>query len=171
MRYRKLVAAISTSGFLILTVGCAEEPSDTTDTTSAQYLFDNVFNPCRDVPERLLAEYAVGPETKSGDNLVENYAAIGCTYLGTERDFTVTVSNALLSELGRESPGSFAPTQIAGRAARIMSLPQERRFCRLDVEITGGILALTLSGDPSGDNCTVLSAMAEKLVRHLPAGA
>ncbi|MEU5405051.1 DUF3558 family protein [Nocardia asteroides] len=155
----------------ILLVGCAGQPSAPPDTTSAQYLFDNVFNPCREVPEWLLAEYGIGPETKTGDNLVEQYAAIGCTYVGTEREFSVAVSNAPLSELGRESPGSFAPTKIEGRAARIMSRPQERLFCRLDVEITGGILALTLSGDPAGDNCSVLTSMAGKLMAQLPAGA
>ncbi|MEU4710468.1 DUF3558 domain-containing protein [Nocardia salmonicida] len=171
MRYWKLITTISAVGALVLPAGCADESPDPPDTTSTQYLATNVFNPCRQVPTQFLADYRLGAEAKGANNTVENYSAVGCAYAGAGGQLSVAVSNAPLSELGRETPNAFAPNRIAGRPARIMTLPQERRFCRLDVQIAGGILALTLSGDPSGDNCAVLTAMAEKLVPQLPEGA
>lgn len=150
--------------------GCGKDTAPPPDTTSTQYMFDNVFNPCRQMPESFLAAHELVKDPEGLTSPVESYAAIGCSYSGPAVDLTVQVSNAPLPELGRESPHSFTPTQIGERRARILSLPLERRFCRLDVEITGGILALGASGDPTGEPCKPLRALAEELVPLLPTG-
>ncbi|MBW0272279.1 hypothetical protein ATM97_18880 [Nocardia sp. MH4] len=150
--------------------GCGQEAAPPADTTSTQYMFDNLFNPCRQMPESFLIGHGLTKDPEGLTSPVEKYAAIGCSFSGPTIDLTVQVSNAPLNELGRESPNSFAPTEIAQRRARILSLPLERRFCRLDVEIAGGILALGASGDPAGEPCTPLTALAEELVPQLPDG-
>ncbi|MEV6215263.1 DUF3558 family protein [Nocardia sp. NPDC051833] len=150
--------------------GCGGETAAPKDTTSTQYMFDNIFNPCRQMPESFLVGHGLTKDSKGLTSPVESYAAIGCSYSGPTVDLTVQVSNAPLDELGRESPHSFAPIEVAQRRARILALPLERRFCRLDVEIAGGILALGASGDPAGEPCKPLMALAEELVPQLPSG-
>ncbi|WP_408638738.1 DUF3558 family protein [Nocardia gipuzkoensis] len=150
--------------------GCTRDKSAPVDTTSTAYMFDNIFNPCRQMPQPFLDRHQFGSNPESTDNRIEDYVSLGCFYQSPKYHLAVGVSNAPLSEVGRTAPHTFQTIRIAGRSAKIQSLPQEQRFCVLRVEMTGGILSLYLSHDVALDPCTTLTALAEELVPLLPPG-
>ncbi|MGY2008021.1 DUF3558 family protein [Nocardia gipuzkoensis] len=149
-------------------VGCTRDEPEPVDTTSTVYMFDNIFNPCRQIPRQFLENHLLDKNPKSGQSSIEDHASLGCTYDGPEYIFTVHVSNAPLSEIGRLNRHTFQETRIAGRAAKIKSLPPEQTSCVLDVEMTGGVLSLYLVIKVVLDVCPTLTALAEELIPLLP---
>ncbi|WP_107657853.1 DUF3558 domain-containing protein [Nocardia suismassiliense] len=151
-------------------VGCTSDEGPV-DTSSTKYLFEEVFNPCREVPSKFLLEHHLGAEPESADNLIDGYIYWGCDYNGRDYDLTIFVSNTPLAEVGRGAPHTFQSIQIAGRAAKILSRPLEKRFCNLYIEMTGGILELGLIPRSPIEACPTVTAVAEGLVPLLPPGA
>ncbi|WP_280492748.1 DUF3558 domain-containing protein [Nocardia asiatica] len=150
-------------------VGCTRDEPEPVDTTSTAYMFDNIFNPCRQIPRQFLENHRFGENPKSGQSNIEDHASLGCTYDGPEYIFSVHVSNAPLSEIGRLNRHTFRETRIAGRAAKIKSSPPgQHPSCVLNIEMTGGVLSLYLVIKVVLDPCTTLTALAEELIPLLP---
>ncbi|MGY1865655.1 MULTISPECIES: DUF3558 family protein [Nocardia] len=150
--------------------GCTHDEPQPVDTTSSWYMYDNIFNPCRQMPQQFLSHHHLDTKPEGTENRIEHYVSLGCSYDNVEYDFIVEVSNASLDEIPLLDRDSFRETRIAGRAAKILSLPLEQRFCVLNIEMTGGILSLYLSRNVVLDPCATLTALAEELVPLLPKG-
>ncbi|GAA5077657.1 hypothetical protein GCM10023319_15220 [Nocardia iowensis] len=147
--------------------GCSRDEAPA-DTSSTKYLYDEVFNPCREMPSKFLSEHQLETTPEPNDNLIDGYIYWGCEYPGQAYDFGVYVSNMPLSALGHTH--AVKPAQIAGRAAKIQSLPLEKISCNLYIEMTGGLLALGLTLKSPIEACPTLSTVAEDLVPLLPPG-
>ncbi|MGQ4599990.1 hypothetical protein [Nocardia sp. R6R-6] len=150
--------------------GCTQDEPEPID-TSTDYMFDNIFNPCRQMPQKFLDEHLLKKEPKGINNLIEGYLSLGCSYAGPEYDFSIALSNAPLREVGQFEDHTLQPTRIAGRAAKIQNRPLEHVRCVLYAEMTGGVLALYLTINVVLDVCTTLTALAEELIPLLPQGA
>ncbi|MDE1669153.1 DUF3558 family protein [Nocardia gipuzkoensis] len=150
--------------------GCTRDEPAPGDTSSTSYIFDNVFNPCRQMPTQFLDKHHLSKAPESIDNRIEQYVSWGCSYENPEYDFVVAVSNAPLSEIPRFARHTFQETRISGRAAKIQNRPLEHVHCVLHVEMTGGILALYLTIKVVLDVCPTLTALAEELIPLLPPG-
>ncbi|WP_280248287.1 DUF3558 family protein [Nocardia abscessus] len=151
--------------------GCTREDPEPVETSSTSYMFDNIFNPCRQIPEKFLEKHHLRKNPQSIDNRIEHYVSWGCSYDSPEYDFSAAVSNAPLGDIPRFARHTFQETRIAGRAAKIQDRPLERVRCVLYVEMTGGILALYLTIEVVLDVCPTLTALAEELIPLLPPGA
>ncbi|MGY2027579.1 DUF3558 family protein [Nocardia gipuzkoensis] len=150
--------------------GCTRDEPDPVDTTSTSYMFDNIFNPCRQMPQQFLDNHLLKKEPKGINNLIEGYVSLGCSYTGPEYDFVIEVSNSPLGVIPSGDPHRYQETRIAGRAAKILSLPLEQRFCVLRVEMTGGTMSLAVARKVALDPCPTLKALAEELLPQLSAG-
>ncbi|MGQ4599991.1 DUF3558 family protein [Nocardia sp. R6R-6] len=150
--------------------GCTRDEPEPVDTTSTSYMFDNIFNPCRQMPQQFLEKHLLEKKPQGLNNLIDHYVSLGCSYHSREYDFVVEVSNAPLSDIPRFDRHTFQPTRVAGRTAKIQSLPLEQRFCVLRVEMTGGILSLSVARNVALDPCSTLTALAEELIPLLPQG-
>ncbi|WP_378731489.1 hypothetical protein [Nocardia brasiliensis] len=150
-------------------VGCANEEAPV-DTSSTKYLYDEVLNPCREMPGKFLSDHHLDNAPKALDNLIDGYIYWGCKYSGQAYDFGAMVSNSPLSQVAQLEPHTVRPVQIAGRAAKIQSLPLETKFCNLYIEMTGGILSLYLVPKSPIEACPTLTTVAEELVPLLPPG-
>ncbi|MGK8505413.1 DUF3558 family protein [Nocardia asiatica] len=170
MRKPTQVALISALACAVLG-GCTHDEPKPVDTTSSQYMYDKIFNPCHQIPKQFLENHHLDTKPEGTENRIEHYVSLGCSYGTSEYDLIVEVSNAPLHEIPLLDRDRYQQTRIAGRAAKILSLPLEQRFCVLNVEMTGGILSLYLARKVALDPCTTLTALAEELVPLLPPGA
>ncbi|QBS39871.1 DUF3558 family protein [Nocardia sp. CS682] len=150
-------------------VSCTSEKAPA-DTSSTKYLFEEVFNPCREMPPAFLANNHLDSKPEFGDNMVDGYVYWGCFYRGQDYDLGILVTNSPLSQVSRLEPHTLQSVQIAGRAARIQSLPLEKRFCLLYIEMTGGTLTLDLAPRSAIEACPTVTTLAEELVPLLPPG-
>ncbi|MFQ6392326.1 DUF3558 domain-containing protein [Nocardia sp. KC 131] len=175
------IGAVLVSGCGSSTGGDATPATATSAEPSLAADAPRSYDPCKDVPQSVLASEKLRQTRVSNDDTSAGVKWRGCAYIRPDGYGTsIRTTNLTIDLVRSRNFPEASEFSVGGRRAistRQFDGPFIKEACTVDIEMKGGSLEINLNNPPSNrdtgstDSCVLARGLAEKVVPSLPATA